>query len=72
MTIYRVKYNKINFNRFFAGYHHYYDEAEKFFTTKEKAEEFVATEVKEYVPTWKKEEVVKKVGEGKIEEIEVA
>ena len=72
MTIYRVNYKKINFGKYFSGEYNYYDNAEKFFTTKEKAEEFVATEEKEYVPTWKREEVVKAVGVGKIEEIEVA
>ena len=71
MKIYRVNYKKINFNKYFQGAYNYYDNAEKFFTTQEKAEEFVATEEKEYVQTWQKEKIVKAVGVGKIEEIEV-
>lgn len=71
MTIYKVEYTKKDFNAYFSGAYNCYTTEEKFFTTKEKAENFVATEMKEYVPTWKREEVVKAVGNGIITEITV-
>lgn len=66
MTIFRVNYDKKNFGRFFGGSNNYYDNTNKFFTTREKAEAFVNEEEKEYVLTLGKDAVVKPTGEGKI------
>lgn len=71
MTIYKVTFYKKNFNKYFQDDRFPYDTKEKYFTTREKAEQFVATELTEYVPTWNRCEVVKKVNEGKVIEVEV-
>ena len=66
MTIFRVNYNKTNFGRYFSGSNYYKDNVNKYFTTREKAENFVNTEVMEFVPTWNRNEVVKPAGVGEI------
>lgn len=68
MTIYKVTFYKKNFNRYFQDDRFPYDTKEKYFTTKEKAEQFVATELTEFVPTWNRDEIVKPANEGKITE----
>ena len=71
MIIYRVNYNRKNFGAYFSGSYHYFDKVEKFFATRKEAEEFVASAEMEYVPTWKREEIVKEAGKGEIEEIAI-
>lgn len=71
MTIYKVEFEKKDFNAYFSGAWNCYKKEEKFFTTREKAEEFVANEITEYVPTWKRDEIVKEKNKGKIIEITV-
>ena len=71
MTIYKVTYVKVNFDKKFCGSWDYLDTVTKMFTTREKAEEFVANEEKEYVPTWDSYEVVKGANKGTIEEVEI-
>ena len=68
MTIYKVEFQKKDFNAYFSGAWNCYTTEEKFFTTKEKAEQFVATELTEFVPTWNRDEIVKPANEGKITE----
>ena len=70
-TIYRVNYNRKNFGAYFSGSYNYFDRAEKFFATRAEAEQFVASAEMEYVPTWKREEIVKRENEGEIEEITI-
>ena len=71
MTIYKVTYNRKNMDKFFGGSNEYYDETERFFSTEEKANEFVTNEEIEYVPTWRRNVSVKEANEGKIELITV-
>ena len=71
MTIYKVTYMRTNMDKYFMGADNYFDKAEKLFTTKEKAEAFVATEETIFVEIWGKSHVVKKAGVGVIEKVEV-
>jgi hypothetical protein len=71
MTIYKVNYNKFNTGKYLSGSNCYYEKTSKLFTTREKAEEFVANAEMEFVPTWKKEVEVKEANYGTIEEVEV-
>ncbi len=71
MTIYKVNYIKFNTGKYLSGSNNYYEDANKLFTTREKAENFVANAEMKYVPDWKKEVAVKDANEGTIEEVEV-
>lgn len=71
MTIYKVTYNRINMGKFFGGSNEYYDATERFFSTEEKANRFVASEETEYVPTWHRDAIVKEANTGKVEPIVV-
>lgn len=57
---FRVKYTTIDWAAYYGGSNWYAKEAEKFFTTREKAQAFVDAKVEEE----------KLAGDGKIEEIE--
>lgn len=71
MTIYKVAFERIDWNAYFSGSWTCACTAEEFFSTKEKAEEFINTPLDEYVPTWKRYETVKEAGVGEIYEIEI-
>ena len=71
MTIYRVRYERKNMGAYFSGSNDYWETAEKFFTTEEKANEFVANEEKEWVETWGRDEVFKFANRGKVETVVV-
>ena len=71
MTIYRVRYERKNMGAYFSGSNDYWEMTEKFFTTEEKANEFVANEEKEWVETWGREEVVKFANRGRVEAVVV-
>lgn len=71
MTVFVVNYTRKNMNKYFGGGYDYNESKVKVFSTREKAEEFVATEEKEFVPTWNRETVVKEVGNGTVVEVEV-
>ncbi len=68
MTVFVVNYTKKNMSKYFGGSYDYNENKTKVFSTKEKAEAFVASEEKEFVPTWSKETVVKEAGNGRIVE----
>ena len=71
MTIYRVRYERKNMGAYFSGSNDYWETAEKFFTTEEKANAFVANEEREWVETWGRDEVVKYANKGRVEEVVV-
>lgn len=71
MTIYKVTYTTTDYNAYFGGGWDYRVTVDRYFTTEEKADEFIANEVMVYVPTWKKEVVAKEKGEGTKTVIEV-
>ena len=71
MTVFTVVYTKKNMNKYFGGGYDYNETKIKVFSTKKKAEKFVASEEKEFVPTWNKETVIKEAGNGTITETEV-
>lgn len=71
MTVFVVNYTRKNMDRYFGGSYDYNEDKVKVFGTREKAEAFVASEEKEFVPTWKRETVVKEAGNGIIVETEV-
>lgn len=71
MNIYQVTYSRIDWDLYFCGYAQYHYTARKLFQTRERAEEFVADGLYEWVPTYKKNVCVKNPGDGKIEEIPV-
>jgi len=59
-TFFKVTYRTINWGAYYGGSNDYIVSAEKFFTTREKAQAFVDAQIEE----------VKKAGDGEIEEIE--
>lgn len=71
MIIYKVTFKRINWDAYFSGSWNCACTAEEFFSTKEKAEEFINASVDEYVPTWKRYETIKEAGVGEIEKIEI-
>lgn len=71
MTIYRVTYERKNMGAYFSGSNDYWETAEKFFTTEEKANAFVADEEKVWVETWGRDEVVKYANRGRVEAVVV-
>ena len=71
MTIYKVTFKRINWDALFSGSWNCACTAEEFFSTKEKAEEFINAPLDEYVPTWKRYETIKEAGVGEIDKIEI-
>lgn len=71
MTIYKVAFERIDWDAYFSGSWACTCTAEEFFATKEKAEEFIKAPLDEYVPTWKRYETIKEAGAGEIYEIEI-
>lgn len=71
MTIYKVTFKRIDWDAYFSSSWKCACTAEEFFSTKEKAEEFINTPLDEYVPTWKRYETIKEAGIGKIDKIEI-
>ena len=71
MTMIKVTYTEKNFGAYFAGSNDYFETKTKFFTTEEKADEFIANAMMVYVPTWGKEAVAKAEGNGRKEVVEV-
>lgn len=71
MTVFTVTYTRKNMNKYFGGSYDYNESKVKVFSTREKAEAFVATEEKEFVPTWNRETVVKEANNGTVVEVEV-
>ena len=71
MIIYKVTFKRINWDAYFSGSWNCACTAEEFFSTKEKAEEFINASVDEYVPTWKRYKTIKEAGVGEIEVIEI-
>lgn len=71
MTIYKVAFERINWDALFSGSWACACAAEEFFATKEKAEEFINAPLDEYVPTWRRYETIKDAGVGEIYEIEI-
>lgn len=71
MTIYKVAFDRIDWDAYFSGSWACACTAEEFFSTKEKAEEFIKAPLDEYVPTWKRYETIKEAGAGEIYEIEI-
>lgn len=71
MTIYKVAFERIDWDAYFSGSWACVCTAEEFFATKEKAEEFIKAPLDEYVPTWKRYETIKEAGAGEIYEIEI-
>ena len=81
MTIYKVSFDRIDWDAYFSGswtcactaeeFFATKEKAEEFFATKEKAEEFIKAPLDEYVPTWKRYETIKEAGAGEIYEIEI-
>lgn len=69
MTISRVRYERKNMGAYFGGSNDYWETAEKFFTTEEKANAFIANEEREWVETWGREEVVKFANRGRVEAV---
>ena len=69
MILYQVEYSDIDWNAYFCGSNECHVQSTRLFTTREKAEEFVASTLQEYVPTWRKYVVIKEAGEGVIAEI---
>lgn len=69
MILYQVRYSDIDWDAYFCGPNEYHVQSTRLFTTKAKAEEFVAGTLQVYVPDWKKHVVVKGAGEGRITEI---
>lgn len=71
MTIYKVSFDRIDWDAYFSGSWTCACTAEEFFSTKEKAEAFIKAPLDEYVPTWKRYETIKEAGAGEIYEIEI-
>lgn len=69
--IYRVTYNRIDWDKWFSGCANYYVMAEKFFMTKQEADSFVSQPIIEWVPDWKTNYIVKPPYFGDIEAIEI-
>lgn len=53
MILYQVEYPDIDWNAYFCGSNKYHVRSTRLFTTRAKAEEFVAGTLQEYVPDWK-------------------
>ena len=71
MKIYKVEYRAMDLRKYFGGYNNYYTTKEEYFTTEEKAKDFVAKEITEYITNWGKDTVIKEKNQGTIIEIKV-
>lgn len=69
MKAYKVEYRRVDWHAYFMGSYECHKTTEEYFLTEEKAQDFINSEVKEYMPTWEKDVVVKETGVGKIVEI---
>jgi len=72
MIIFKVEWNAQSQSDYFGGSCHGTD-FERYFTTEEKAKNFIEKEVTEPCPTWGEDKTftIKKAGEGEIKKIEV-
>lgn len=69
MILYQVKYPDIDWNAYFGGSNEYHVRSARLFTTRAKAEEFVAQPLVTHMKSWNEDVVTKKAGEGLITEI---
>lgn len=71
MKIYMVNYTARDAGKYFSGYQNDYTTRQKFFSTFEKAKNFVASAVIENWGKFHSNIIVKEAGEGSICEIEI-
>lgn len=71
MKICKVKFMKVDFDKYFNGENNYYTITEKYFANETDAINFIDNDMVEYVPTFGTTKIVKEAGAGHIEIIEI-
>ena len=69
--IFAVKFLGTDWDKYFGGSANFIVLTRKFFSTEEKAQEFIDNEYSEYVDTWDEVVVVKEAGDGTLEILEI-
>lgn len=69
--IYAVDFLEMDWDKYFCGSSNFIVVVRKFFSTKEKAQEFIDNDYNEYVDTYGESVVVKDAGEGELRIVEI-